>query len=122
MRTNDIVNYADDTTPYSCANDIPTAISELQAQQKKGFCKLFANTLKNICIGIHFNGSFWHTVCSLNRIMNCLAGIFREYFPKFSEKRFYETVSNRLHVFHNQSIFSVQAKDTLCPHVTIWFV
>ena len=100
MRTNDIVNYADDTTPYSCGND-------------------FANTLKNICIGIHFNGSFWHTVCSLNRIMNCLAGIFREYFPKFSEKRFYETVQNRLHVFHNQSIFSVQAKDTLCPHVTI---
>ena len=41
MRTNNIVNYADDTTPYSCANDIPTAISELQAQQKKGLLKFF---------------------------------------------------------------------------------
>ena len=28
---NDIVNYADDATPYSCAFDISTVISELQA-------------------------------------------------------------------------------------------
>ena len=28
---NDIANYADDTTPYSCGTDIPTLISELQA-------------------------------------------------------------------------------------------
>ena len=28
---NDIANYADDTTPYSCGTDIPTIISELQA-------------------------------------------------------------------------------------------
>ena len=27
---NDIANYADDTTPYSCGTDIPTIISELQ--------------------------------------------------------------------------------------------
>ena len=27
---NDIVNYADDTTPYSCGTGIPTVISELQ--------------------------------------------------------------------------------------------
>ena len=31
---NDIANYTDDTTPYSCATDISTVISELQAQQK----------------------------------------------------------------------------------------
>ena len=31
---NYIANYADDTTPYSCGTDIPTVISELQAQQK----------------------------------------------------------------------------------------
>ena len=29
---NDTVNYADDATPYSCATDIPTVISELQAK------------------------------------------------------------------------------------------
>ena len=29
-KENDIVNYADDTTPYSCCTDIPTVISELQ--------------------------------------------------------------------------------------------
>ena len=27
---NDIANYADDTTPYTCGTDIPTVISELQ--------------------------------------------------------------------------------------------
>ena len=31
---NDIANYADDTTLYLCATDIPTVISELRAQQK----------------------------------------------------------------------------------------
>ena len=28
----DIENYADDTTPYACASDINTVISELQIQ------------------------------------------------------------------------------------------
>ena len=34
---NDIANYADDTTPYSCGTDIPTVISELQAISTKVF-------------------------------------------------------------------------------------
>ena len=29
---NDIANYADDTTPYSCGTDIPTVVSELLAK------------------------------------------------------------------------------------------
>ena len=32
---NDIANYADHTTPYSCSTDIPTVISELQAESTK---------------------------------------------------------------------------------------
>ena len=31
---NDIANYVDNTTPYSCATDIPTVISELQPLKK----------------------------------------------------------------------------------------
>ena len=31
---NDIANYADDTTPYSCCTDIPTVNSKLQLPQK----------------------------------------------------------------------------------------
>ena len=34
---NDIANYADDTTHYSCGTDIPTVISELQAISTKIF-------------------------------------------------------------------------------------
>ena len=34
---NDITNYADDTTPYSCSTDIPTVISELQDISTKVF-------------------------------------------------------------------------------------
>ena len=34
---NDIANNADDTTPYSCGTDIPTAISELQDVSTKVF-------------------------------------------------------------------------------------
>ena len=34
---NDIANYADDTTPYSCGTDIPTVISELQDISAKVF-------------------------------------------------------------------------------------
>ena len=34
---NDIANYADDTTPYSCGTDIPTVISELQGISAKVF-------------------------------------------------------------------------------------
>ena len=30
---NDNANYADDTTPYSCATDTATIISQLQSQQ-----------------------------------------------------------------------------------------
>ena len=30
-----IADYADDTTPYSCATQIPTVISELQESQKR---------------------------------------------------------------------------------------
>ena len=103
--------------PIHALMTFPLPFLNYRLNKRKVFLSFlnFSNTLKNICIGIHFNGSFWHTVCSLNRIMNCLAGIFREYCPKFSEKRFYETVSNRLHVFHNQSSFSVQAKEYFMP-------
>ena len=34
---NDIANYADDTTPYSCSTDIHTVVSELQAISTKVF-------------------------------------------------------------------------------------
>ena len=34
---NDIANYADDTTPYSCATDIPNVISESQQKFLIGF-------------------------------------------------------------------------------------
>ena len=34
---NDIANYAEDTTPYSCGTDIPTVISELQDISPKVF-------------------------------------------------------------------------------------
>ena len=33
----DIENYVDDTTPYTCASDINTAISELQITARKLF-------------------------------------------------------------------------------------
>ena len=36
-KENDIANYADDTTPYSCGTDIPTVISELQDISTKVF-------------------------------------------------------------------------------------
>ena len=34
---NDITNYADDITPYSCGTDIPIVISELQDISSKVF-------------------------------------------------------------------------------------
>ena len=34
-KKNDIANYADDRIPYSCATDIPSVISELQAISTK---------------------------------------------------------------------------------------
>ena len=34
---NNMINYADDTTPYSCGTDIPTVISELQTISAKVF-------------------------------------------------------------------------------------
>ena len=40
---NDTANYADDTTPYSCGNDIPTVISELHGISTK-FFNWFGNT------------------------------------------------------------------------------
>ena len=39
---NDIANYADDTTPYSCGTDIPTVISELQDLNKRDLNKSFS--------------------------------------------------------------------------------
>ena len=36
-KENDIANYVDDTTPYSCSNDIPTVTSELQDISSKVF-------------------------------------------------------------------------------------
>ena len=36
-KENDIANYADDTTPYSCGTDIPTVNSELQGISTKIF-------------------------------------------------------------------------------------
>ena len=33
----DIASYADDTTPYTCARDTPTVISELQSTSEKLF-------------------------------------------------------------------------------------
>ena len=46
---NDIANYADDTTPYSCGTDIPTVVCELQAISTKVFnnpgkCHLLLST------------------------------------------------------------------------------
>ena len=43
---NDIANYADDTTPYSCGTDIPTVISELQAISTKVFNRFGNNHMK----------------------------------------------------------------------------
>ena len=34
-KENDIANYADDTTTYPCATDIPTVISELQSESEQ---------------------------------------------------------------------------------------
>ena len=43
---NDIANYANDTTLYSCATDIPTVISKLQAISSKVFNWFGNNHLK----------------------------------------------------------------------------
>ena len=44
---NDIANYADDTTPYSCGTDIPTVISELQPTSTKVFNWFDNNHMKD---------------------------------------------------------------------------
>ena len=44
---NDITNYADDTTLYSCGTDIPTVISELQAISTKVFNWFGNNHMKS---------------------------------------------------------------------------
>ena len=44
---NDIANYADETTPYSCGTDIPTVISELQATSTKVFNWFGNNHMKS---------------------------------------------------------------------------
>ena len=43
---NDIANYTDDPTPYSCATDIPTVISALQAISAKVINWLGNNHMK----------------------------------------------------------------------------
>ena len=43
---NDIANYADDATPYSCDTDIPTVISELQGIPTKVFNWFCNNHMK----------------------------------------------------------------------------
>ena len=43
---NNIANYANDTTPYSCGTDIPTVISELQGISTKVFNWFGINHLK----------------------------------------------------------------------------
>ena len=45
-KENDIANYADDATPYSCGTDIPTIISELQAISTKVFNWFGNNPMK----------------------------------------------------------------------------
>ena len=45
-KENDIANYADDTTPYSYATDIPTVISELHAISTKIFSWFGNNNMK----------------------------------------------------------------------------
>ena len=45
-KENDIANYADDTTPYSCGTDIPTVISELQDIPTKVFNWFVNNHMK----------------------------------------------------------------------------
>ena len=42
----DIASYADDTTPYTCARDTPTVISELQSTLEKLFNWIEKNHLK----------------------------------------------------------------------------
>ena len=42
----DIASYADDTTPYTCARDTPTVISELQSTSEKLFNWFEKNHLK----------------------------------------------------------------------------
>ena len=42
----DIENYADDTTPYACASDINTVISELQITASKLFTLFDNNHMK----------------------------------------------------------------------------
>ena len=42
----DIASYADDTTPYTCARDTPTVISELQSTSEKLFHWFEKNHLK----------------------------------------------------------------------------
>ena len=45
-KENDIANYADDTTPYSCGTDIPTVTSELEDISTKVFNRFGNNHMK----------------------------------------------------------------------------
>ena len=42
----EIASYADDATPYSCADDIPSVITQLQSSASKLFCWFTNNHLK----------------------------------------------------------------------------
>ena len=51
---NDIANYADDTTPYSCGTDIHTVISELQDISKKVLIGLVIIIWKSIQVNVTY--------------------------------------------------------------------
>ena len=51
---NDIANYADDTTPYSCGTDIATVISELEAVSTKVFNWFGNNHMKATKVNVTY--------------------------------------------------------------------
>ena len=51
---NDIANYADNRTPYSCTTDFPTVISELQAIPTKAFIGLEIIISKSIQVNVPY--------------------------------------------------------------------
>ena len=61
----DIENYADDTTPYACASDINTVISELQITASKLFTWFDNNHMKANPEKNHFFFKFQNSEKSL---------------------------------------------------------
>ena len=51
---NNIANYANDTTPYSCGTDIPTVISELQDISTKVFNWFGNNHMNPIQVNVTY--------------------------------------------------------------------